>query len=1067
LFVDFFIHRPVFATVCALLIILAGAVCIPNLPIAMYPDLAPPQVTVTSSYVGANADTVEKAVTIPLEESINGVEGMRYISSSSTNSGVSTITVTFQTGYSLDIAAVDVQNRVASVSGRLPSAVNQAGITITKTNSNFVFGAGFFTRDGRYSPEFISNYLDVYVKDALKRVPGVGDVQIFGERKYAMRVWLDPVKLASRNLTATDVIAALQEQNVEVPAGQLGQQPAANAQSFQVPVRVIGRLSSPQEFDKIIVKNSPNGLVLLKDVGHSEVGAEDYSTSLKFSGHDAMGIGVQQLANANALEVDRNARIVLEGLKKNFPPGLEYVIAFDGTTAVGDSIKEVISTLGEAILIVIVVIFLFLLDWRATIIPAVTIPVSLIGTFAFIKMFGFSINNLTLFGITLATGLVVDDAIVVIENVQRHIHLEHCDTHLATSRAMGEVTSAVIATSLVLIAVFVPVSFFPGTTGILYRQFSLTIAFSIAISAFNALTLSPALSALFLRGEEERPRQLDFLHIGFISRAFAAFVHGADSTINWLGRVYAQAIHVALRLRYLLVLLFFAGLYATYALYQAVPTGFIPQEDQGYLMVIIQAPPGSSLAYTTALADRAQQIISPDKDISGVFSVMGFGFNGATSNAGIMFCATIPADQRRAPGHSAAEIVTRLSPKLMPLMFSPGGGIVQMIQPPAVQGVGSLGGFQFMLQDQGQNTLADLDRVAHQMMGAARTRKDLTNVFTQFSANDPQVLVTIDREKAKSLNIPLSQITDTLSVFMGSEYVNDFDYNNRTYRVYAQADQPFRMKQSDLHNFYVRSNNSTMVPLDNLATVVNSAGPPVINHYNLFRAVEIDGSAAPGYSSGQGIIAMQQMADQMMMHGMAYQWTGLTLDEIESGGKAIVIFALGILVVYLTLSAQYESFALPFIILLAVPMAVLGALGLVSARHMANDVYCQIGLVMLIGLSAKNAILIVEFAEQLRRQGRSIMEAAIEAGELRLRPILMTSFAFILGVLPLVFATGAGALGRRSVGTTIVGGMVLSTVLNLFFIPVLYVILSSMLGTKAGKPGKEEKGKGEAELAHA
>lgn len=1066
MFVDFFIHRPVFATVCALLIILAGAVCIPTLPIAMYPQLAPPQVTVTSIYVGANADTVEKAVTIPLEESINGVEGMRYISSSSTNSGVSTITVTFQTGYSLDIGAVDVQNRVASVQGRLPAAVNQTGVTITKTNANFVFGAGFFTRDGRYSPEFISNYIDVYVKDALKRVPGVGDVVIFGERKYAMRIWLDPVKLASRNLTATDVVNALSEQNVEIPAGQLGQQPANTTQAFQVPVRVIGRLSEPREFDNIIVKNSPSGLVLLKDVGKSEVGAEDYGTSLKFSGHDAMGVGVQQLANANALEVDKNARAVLEDLKKSFPPGLEYVIAFDGTTAVGDSIKEVMSTLGQAIVIVIIVIFLFLLDWRATIIPAVTIPVSLIGTFAFIKMFGFSINTLTLFGITLATGLVVDDAIVVIENVQRHIHLEHSDPHLAASNAMREVTSAVIATSLVLIAVFVPVSFFPGTTGILYRQFSLTIAFSIAISAFNALTLSPALSALFLRGEEERPRQLDFLHIKPLSRAFAAFVHGADAAISWLGRTYAKMIHVALRLRYLVLLVFFAGLGATVWLYPRVPTGFIPQEDQGYLMVIVQAPPGSSLAYTTALADRAQAIVSPDKDVAGVFSVMGFGFNGASANAGIMFVATTPADQRRGKGGSAAEIVQRLSPKLFPLMFQPGGGLVQMIQPPAVQGVGALGGFQFMLQDTGQNTLADLDRVAHQIMGAARARKDLTNVFTQFSANDPQVLVTIDREKAKALNIPLSQITTTLGVFMGSQYINDFDYNNRTYRVYAQADQAFRMSQSDLHNFYVRSDSGTMVPLDNLVTVVNSAGPPVITHYNLFRAVEIDGSQALGYSSGQAISGMEELAKQSMMHGMTYQWTGLTLDEIESGGKAIVIFALGILVIYLTLSAQYESFALPFIILLAVPMAVLGALGLVSIRHLSNDVYCQIGLVMLIGLSAKNSILIVEFAEQLRRRGRSIAEAAIEAAELRLRPILMTSFAFILGVMPLVFATGAGALGRRSVGTTIVGGMLLSTTLNLIFIPVLYVILSTLLGTKAGKSDTAVE-KGEEKLAHA
>jgi len=1045
LFVDFFIRRPVFATVCALLIILSGAVCIPNLPVAMYPTLAPPQVVVTSTYVGADAETVEKAVTIPLEESINGVEGMRYITSSSTNSGVSTITITFNTGYDLDIAAVDVQNRVASAQGRLPGEVLSTGITITKANFNFVFGAGFYTLDNRYSSEFISNYLDVYVKDALKRVPGVGDVIIFGERKYAMRVWLDPVRLAARGLTAADVVSALQEQNVEIPAGALGQPPANQNQAFQIPVRVIGRLSSPAEFDNLIVKNSPNGLVLLKDVGHSEVGAEDYSTSLKYSGHEAVGVGVQLLSNANALDVDRRAKAVLAQLAPGFPPGLHYAIAFDSTTAVGDSIREVLRTLAEAIVIVIAVIFLFLLDWRATIIPAVTIPVSLIGAFAFIKIFGFSINSLTLFGITLATGLVVDDAIVVIENVQRHIAMEHSDPHQATSHAMGEVTSAVIATSLVLIAVFVPVSFFPGTTGILYRQFSLTIAFSIAISAFNALTLSPALSAMFLRGEEYRPHQLDFLHIRPISRAFAAFVHGADATIAWTARTYARCIHVALRLRYLLLLVFFAGLAATVWIYGHVPTGFIPQEDQGYLMVLVQAPPGSSLAYTTNLADRASAIIAQDPDIAGAFSIMGFGFGGGAANSGLIFLATKPADQRLAKGHSAADIVARLSPKLMQLMFMPNGGLTAIFQPPAVQGVGSFGGFQFMLQDQGGNTLTDLDRVAHQIVAAGAASKELTGLVTTFSANDPQELVTIDRDKAKAMGIPISQISSTLNILMGSEYVNDFDYNNRTYRVFVQADQPFRMNAVDLHSYYVRSDSGQMVPLDNLVSVAASSGPPVITHYNLFRAVEIDGSAAPGYSSGQGLAAMDKLAEAHMMHGMSYQWTGLTLDEIESGGKALIIFGLGILVVYLTLSAQYESFALPFIILLAVPMAVLGALGLVSLRGLANDVYCQIGLVMLIGLSAKNSILIVEFAEQLRRKGRSIAEAAIEAAELRLRPILMTSFAFIMGVLPLVFASGAGALGRRSVGTTIVGGMLLSTVLNLVFIPVLYVILSRLL----------------------
>jgi HAE1 family hydrophobic/amphiphilic exporter-1 len=1044
LFVDFFIHRPVFATVSALLIILAGAVCIPTLPIALYPQLAPPQVLVTSSYVGADAETVEKAVTIPLEESINGVQGMHYISSSSTNNGLSTITVTFETGYDLSIAAVDVQNRVSSVTGRLPAAVNATGITITKANSNFVFGSGFYTRDNRYSNEFISNYLDVYVKDALKRVPGVGDVVIFGERKYAMRVWLDPQKLAARQLTATDVVNALSEQNVEVPAGQLGQPPSDNKQTYQVAVRVVGRLTSPAEFDNIVVKNTSNGLVLLKDVGHSVVGAEDYSSNLKFSGFTAVGIGVQQLSNANALAVDRDAKAMLKELSKSFPPGLEYAVAFDSTTIVGDSIHEVLITLAEAIVIVIVVIFLFLLDWRATIIPAVTIPVSLIGTFAFIKIFDFSINSLTLFGITLATGLVVDDAIVVIENVQRHIASDHCNPEQATSRAMGEVTSAVIATSLVLIAVFVPVSFFPGTTGILYRQFSLTIAFAIAISAFNALTLSPALAALFLRGEEAKYHQLDFLHVPFLANGYSKLAHGIDDFIGWISRTYAKLIHVALKLRYLLLVIFFAGLAATAYMYTHVPTGFIPQEDQGYLMVIVQGPPGGSLADTTAISDRAQQVLAQSSDIAGAFAISGFGLSGNSPNAGIIFAALKPSNERLGKGHSSSDIVAALGPKL----FMVPGGTVAMFEPPAVQGLGSYGGFQFMLQDQGKNTLSDLDRISHTIIGASRQnpKLGLAGLFTSFSASDPQLLVTIDREKAKAMGVSLTQIATTLNVFMGSEYINDFDYNNRTYRVYVQADQPFRMNARDLHSFYVRSDSTQqMVSLDSLITAKETSGPQVISHYNLFRSVEIDGSSSPGHSSSEGIQSMEKLATSIMMPGMTYSWTGLTQEEIESSGKAIIIFALGILVVYLTLSAQYESFALPFIILLAVPMAVLGALSAVSARGLSDDVYCQIGLVMLIGLSAKNAILIVEFAEQLRETGKSISEAAIEAAELRLRPILMTSFAFILGVLPLVFASGAGALGRHSVGTTIVGGMLVSTVLNLVFIPVLYVILSTLL----------------------
>ncbi|HEY4051308.1 MAG TPA: efflux RND transporter permease subunit, partial [Acidobacteriaceae bacterium] len=986
--VDFFIHRPVFATVCALLLILAGAVCIPTLPISLYPQLAPPQVSVSSNYVGANSQVVESAVTIPLEQQINGVQGMRYIESTSSNDGTSTITTTFRTGYSLDIAAVDVQNRVSAAQGRLPAAVNNTGITITKANSNFVFAAAFYSPDNRYSDLFISNYLDVYVKDALKRISGVGDVIIFGERRYAMRLWLDPARLSARNLTAVDVTNALSEQNVEIPAGQVGQPPSDNSQSYQIPVRVIGRLSEPAQFDNLIIKSGTGGIVQLKDVGHAEVGAETYATTLRYNSHSAIGVGVQQLSNANALQVDRDAKAELDKLAQSFPPGLKYEVPFDTTTVVGDSIKEVVGTLAEAIVIVIVVIFFFLLDWRATIIPAITIPVSLIGTFAFIKVFGFSINSLTMFGITLATGLVVDDAIVVIENVQRHLNEEHSDPRTATSVAMAEVTSAVIATSLVLISVFVPVSFFPGTTGILYRQFSLTIAFAIAISAFNALTLSPALSALFLRGEKEKHGLLGVV----------------DRGIHWMTRVYGALIHRVLQVRYVVLVLFVAGLAATVYVYNHVPSAFLPTEDQNYLICIVQTPPGASLTYTTNVADNAVKVIRQNNDVYGTFAVMGFSLSGgSSSNYGLIFVPLKSVDTRKKEGngHSAAAIYQDLAPKL----FAVPGGIVAIFEPPAIQGLGNFGGFQFELQDLGRNTLQDLDRIAHQIIGASRQDKKLANLYTSYTASDPQLLVSIDRVKAKAMNVSLSQISSTLSVFMGSSYVNDFDFNNRSYRVYVQADQTARMTPGDLRKFYVRTDSGQMVSLDNVVTIQQASGPQVISHYDLFRSAEIDGSAAPGFSTGQGLAEMEDLAKKNMLQGMSYSWTGLSLEEIEAAGKAILIFGLGILVVYLTLSAQYESFALPFIILLAVPMAVLGALGAVALRGLANDVYCQIGLVMLIGLSAKNSILIVEFAEQIRERGRSIMEAAIEASELRLRPIMMTSFAFILGVLPLCFAT--------------------------------------------------------------
>jgi HAE1 family hydrophobic/amphiphilic exporter-1 len=1037
LFVDFFIQRPVFATVCALFIVLAGAICIPTLPIAQFPDLAPPQVVVSSGYIGANAQTVESAVTIPLEQAINGVEGMKYISSTSGNDGSSAITVTFNVSRNVDLASVDVQNRVNQALGRLPAEVKNTGVIITKQTSGFVFGGGVYSENGQYDSLFLSNYLDVYVRDALKRVPGVGDVIIFGERKYAMRLWLDPAKLAQRGLTATTVLNALQEQNVLVAAGSVGEPPSSSAQSFQVSVRAVGRLTDVTEFNNIILKTGTDGtLVRLKDVGRAELGAEDYSSILRFDGREAVGIGVTQLPGANALDVDKLAKAELLKLSKNFPPGLKYAVAFDTTTVIGESIQDVLQTLLEAILLVVIVIYIFLQDWRSTLIPAITIPVSLVGTFIFVKALGFSINTLTLFGITLATGLVVDDAIVVIENVERHIAEGITEPHNAASVAMKEVAGAVVATSLVLVAVFVPVALFPGTTGILFRQFALTIAFSVAISAFNALTLTPSLSAILLGHHRERSQ----------GRFFRAF----NRMVEYGTERYRRTVAAAIQWKLAALLVFALLLGATYLLYVRVPQGFIPEDDQGYLIVAVNAPQGASLQYTLGICDQVEKIAGQSKDIEGTFAIGGFSFSGSASNRAIVFLPLKSFEDRKGEAHSADTVLTQLRGPLMGIQ----GALVVPFNPPAVQGLGNFGGFSFQVEDLGRNSLQAISDATNKLIFAGNSSKDLTGLFTSFTANDPQYLVHIDREKAKSLHVPLSQITDALQVYMGSVYVNDFDFNNRTYRVYLQADAPFRATAKDISQYYLRSDTGKMIPLDNVVEVQQTGNPQVISHFNLFRSAEIDGSASPGKSSGDAIAAMESLAKKNLPNGMTYDWSGLSLEEIESSGKAAILFGLGLVVVYLTLAAQYESYVLPFIVLLAVPVALLGAIGAVALRGLQNDVYCQVGLVMLIGLASKNAILIVEFAEQLRAEGLPTIDAAIAAAKIRLRPILMTSLAFILGVVPLVLATGAGRAGRISVGTTVFGGMIAATTLNLLFIPVLYVIVRSVF-KGGGRPGHQ------------
>ncbi len=1024
---DVFIRRPVLSTVCSLLIILAGAVSIPTLPIARYPELAPPAVTVTAIYTGANAQTVESAVTTPLEQAINGVEGMAYITSSSTNSGFSTITVTFDVDRDQDLAAVDVQNRVNSALGRMPAEVRTNGITVTKVTAGFMGGLGFFSQDNRYSSQFISNYIDLYLRDAIKRVRGVGDVIVFGERKFAIRLWLDPNKLASRNLTGGDVVAALREQNVQVAAGALGDAPAGPEQMFTISVRAMGRLSEVPQFEDVVVKAGPGGaLVRVKDVGRVELGAETYASNLRFLGLEAQGVGITLLPSANAIEVFEGVTAEMARLEKNFPPGLEWRVAFDNVVVVRESIIEVLWTLGEAIGLVILVMFLFLQNWRSTIIPAITIPVSLVGTFAFIKLFGFSINTLTLFGIVLATGIVVDDAIVVIENIERHMREFKKPARRASIDAMREVFGAVVVIGIVLVAVFVPVAFFPGVTGRLYQQFSLTIAFAVVLSVFNAVTLTPALSALLLDKESHS-------HGAF----FTIFNRVVDGGTNF----YVKAVRQSLRLRYAMIVLFAGGLWATWTLFGLVPSAFVPAEDEGYFMAIVQAPAGASLEYTTNIAKQAEKIVYADPEVAAAFSVMGFSFSGAAPNNGMMFVRLKDYGERQRKDQSLDAVINRLRGQL----FGIPGAIVVAFPPPAIQGLSTFGGFQFEVLDQtGSADVNGLAAATFGLMGAGNQSGRVQGLFSSFRADDPQLVVDIDRDRARSLGLPLREVTDALQVFLGSQYVNDFDFNNRAYRVYAQADQRFRAGPTDLRQLYARAADGEMVSLESVVRLRETTAPQVISHFNLFRSAEITGNPMPGQSSGQALRAMEELA-ATLPPGFDFAWAGQSLEEMKSGTQAGYIFALSIFLVYLVLAAQYESFVLPFIILLGVPLAVFGALSAQLVRGFSNDVFCQVGLVLLIGLAAKNSILIVEFAEQLRERGLSIVDAAVESARIRLRPILMTSLAFILGVLPLALASGAGAGARNSVGTAVAGGMVASTFLSVIFIPVLYVVIRTLV----------------------
>jgi HAE1 family hydrophobic/amphiphilic exporter-1 len=1028
--IEFFLHRPVFASVCALFIVLAGLICIPTLPVAQFPQVAPPVVTVTANYIGANAQAAESSVTTPLEEAINGVDGLRYISSSTTSDGTSTIVCTFRLDRDLDLAANDVQNQVNNTFGRLPAEVRATGVTVTKNSGTFVIAMGLTSTDPRWDRVFISNYASNNIVDVIKRIKGVNDVRIFGERRYAMRLWLDPTRLNQNHLTASDVVAALQTQNVQVAAGAIGSAPIRTDQPYQVSVRAIGRLHTPEEFGNLILRSNPDaGFVRLRDVGRVELGAESYAQDLRVSQQDAIGIAVLTLPTANALQVANDVRATMNRLQTRFPHGMTYQFGFDATPFVAESIREVLKTLAISIVLVIAVVFLFLQSWRTTLIPAITIPVSLIGTFALMKVLGFSINTLTLFGLTLATGLVVDDAIVVIENIARFVNEKGMDPYAGASAAMKEITSAVVASSLVLLAVFIPVAFFAGTTGQLYKQFALTIACAITISLFNALTLTPTLSALLL-GEHTVHRTGFY---GAINRVIDASRNG-----------YHAILPALVRWRFAVLGLFAAGLIGTYFAYQAIPTGFLPDEDLGYFYVTVQLPEGASLADTERVTRRIEGILGNFPEVSVVFEPNGTQFGVNAPNRAIMFVSLKAWDERKSASESADGVMRRLRPQLAQIK----NAAVLAFNPPAIRGIGNLAGFQFELQDQDNAGIPALTTAARELIATTRGDPTLRNVSTTFRNDAPQYVIDINREKVAALGVPLQDVFSAMQVYLGSEYVNDFDYLNRSYRVYVQADTRFRDRLQALDRIYVRTAGAgpqlaATIPLSNLVTTHVDHVAPIITHYNLMRSIEINGVPAAGYGSGQALAAMTNAA-QTLPSGMAYEWTGISLEQIEFGSQAILIFGLGLLCVFLVLAANYENYTDPIIILVSVPLAILGAILALDFRSLPSDLYAQVGYLMLIALASKNAILIVEFANQRRRQGLSAAEAVRDAAQTRLRPILMTSLAFILATVPLVLASGAGAASRRSLGTAVFGGMILSTVLNLFVVPVVYVALAGV-----------------------
>ncbi len=1023
----FFIDRPVFAIVIAIVIILLGAVIIPTLPVATYPEVVPPVVQITAVYQGGNATDLEKTVSQPIEQQLTGLDGMLYYFARASNNGTLTIDVTFELGTDPDLATVKVQNKVSVALPLLPPEVQRVGVTTKKVSSSFLLFVALTSPDNRYDQLFLNNYAAINLVDKIGSLPGVGNAVLAGLQNYSMRVWINPDKMAKLGLTATDVNNAIQAQNRQNPAGSLGQPPIPDGPDYQYPVNATGRLTTPQQFEDIIVRAQPDGSVLrVRDLGRVQLGAQDYANFNYWNGRDAGFIIVYLSPGANAVETQRQVVNLMQQAKETFPAGLEYKIPYDSTRFVTSSIREVLETLGAAIVLVIVVVFIFLQNWRATLIPLLTVPVAVIGTFALFPALGFSINTTSLFGLVLAIGIVVDDAIVVVEAVQLNID-RGMNPRDATIKALEEVSGPVIAIACILAAVFIPVAFLGGISGQIYRQFALTIAVSVLLSAFNALSLSPALSALLLKPKSESK--------GLLQRAFGKFNQAFDWTTN----------HYLSGVRGLLRKSFFAlvGLAAVYVcagiLLKTLPGGFLPEEDQGVFISAVRLPDGASIGRNKASSLEVEKVLMTTPGIQDVSVVGGLDIPTATNNSNVstVFATLKPWDERKAKNVQFANILGSVQGRY----FGIKDGFIFAFGLPPILGLGTSGGFEFMLEDRAGGDVEALAQATDQLVAAAHNRPELQNVISTFRNTVPQYKVDLDRAKAETIGVPITDVYNALQTFLGGLYVNDFNRFGRTWRVYLEAEPEFRRQPNDINRFYVRSDAGDMVPLSTLVKTTPVVGPEVIYRYNRYRAVKILGSAAPGYSSGQAAAAMEALAKQLP-NGFGYEWTGTVYQQKLSEGKEGYTFGLAAILVFLFLAALYESWSTPFSVILAVPLGIFGALLGVFMRSYAYDVYTQIGIVTLIGLAAKNAILIVEFAKLRHEEGMTFKDAALEAAHLRLRPILMTSFAFILGVVPLVIATGAGAGARRALGTTVFSGMIAATILAVFIVPVLYVVVN-------------------------